>query len=140
MKIQEVAQAASLSATAVKEWSGAAVAIGALILAVFSYLGVGIVLPWDGIGARAASLETKYADQQQTIQRQQGQIDAVIQQSQQQGCIAWQLMRDRYSADLKSAQDELNTSPTSPTLQRARDEARDHVGQMNAKLNAPPCS
>jgi hypothetical protein len=140
MKIQE---AASISATAVKEWSGAMLAIGAVLFAVLSWIGttfhVGFTLPWDGFEAKAEALTTKFDAQQQTIQKQQQQLDIIIQQSQQQGCDTWQLLRDRYKKDQDDAQAELNVTPTSVTLQRARDEAKAKVEKYDIKLHAAPC-
>lgn len=111
----------------VKEFAGVAALAGALIAAT----GVTVSPPW----ATRADVEKT----QKTIETIQTQQTEQIEQTKSQQCIILQLLKDRYLKEQADAQEELNKNPTSPTLQRVRDEAASNVAKLNAKLSAPPC-
>lgn len=115
------------SLTLIKEFAGVAVVAGGLIAAA----GFGFSAPW----AAKADVESV----QKIIQTMQSQQAAQISHSDEQQCIIYQLLKDRYLKEQADAQEELNKNPTSFVLQRVRDEAAANVSKINGKLNAEPC-
>lgn len=120
----------NLRSPTLKEAGGIVIGFAALFSAM-SVLGIGIITPWPA----RADVETL----QQTITKQQQQIDAMIAQSATQTCALYQLLRDQYQEDRDEAQEEYNKTRSAVAL-RARDEAAKKIQQMEAKLSAAPCN
>lgn len=116
------------AAVFVKDFAGAGLAVGALAMAI----GFSISPPWP---ARADVEQV-----QKSIQIIQDQQTKQIAHSDEQSCIIYQLLKDRYLKEQADAEGELIKNPASTTLQRARDEAQGNVIKINLKLNAPPCA
>lgn len=151
MKITDIGSAVAMAGNFAKAWGGVAslaTIIGSLgALLVWVGFGFSITTPLTTLVNRANAADAKIVDmgakldtQQHQIETQQTQLNVVIQQAQSQGCIAWQLLKDRYLADEKEAQDELNKSPGSFIVQNALALTKANVAKMDAKLNAPPCA
>jgi hypothetical protein len=103
----------------------------ALLGALVAGIGFTVDPPWpnkDDLKATQKIIET--------IQRQQtNQIRSAAKQS----CVILQLLKDRYLKEQSEAQTELNKNPSSPTLQRARDEAKVYVEYLDSEQRVARC-
>lgn len=102
----------------------------AAVYSALSVLGLGVITPWPA----KADIDSV----QQSIIRQQKQIDAILTQSQIQSCTMWAVLRDQYAKDLDEAKAEF-AKTHSALAARARDAAETKVAQMNKNLSQAPC-
>ena len=105
--------------------------VAAFVAATAAAIGFSINPPW-ATPADFKVLDTRII----VMQRQQtNQFSNTAKQN----CIILQLLRDRYLKEQLDAQLELNKNPESPTLQRARDEARANVEYLESEQRIARC-
>lgn len=116
------------------EFAGVAAFLGALVVGA----GFTISPPW-ATHADVSAIRTSGDETRHLIEKVQQQQDNQIKNSEKQTCIILQLLRDRYEKEQNDAQAELNKTPTSPTLQRARDEAKANVEYLDSEQRNARC-
>ena len=115
----------------VKDFAGVVALVGTAIVGIGTYFGIGVTLPF--------AYREEVITNRTIIEAVQKQQEVQIQATQKQTCIILQLLRDRYIKEQLDAQEELNKNPTSPTLQRARDEAKANVEYFDAEQRIARC-
>lgn len=103
----------------------------ALVGTIIAGFGLTFVPPWP-TRSDFNSLKT-------TIEAVQTQQTNQINNAQKQTCIILQLLKDRYLKEQNDAQEELNKAPNSPTLQRARDQAKEYVEYFELEQRTARC-
>lgn len=126
-----IAEAASVSGAALKEWSGAGIVIIGGLYAFLTFLGFGFEFPW---AARAEIITI-----QQQLSIQQGQLAQTIKQQQVEDCTLYRILRDGYRKDQSEAEADLSKNPNSEIARRSKQQAADNISQMDFKINSPPC-
>jgi hypothetical protein len=106
--------------TIVKDWFG----LLAVVIGLVSAIGFSVSTPWP---ARA----DVDAIQQQVIDAQR--------QIQQQGCLILRVLLRGYQEDLDRAEDELRTSPNSPSARRNKVEAETGIADITTQMRRQNC-